>query len=280
MRTEREGTLLSQAFFARSIGLSRDQLASIETGRVPLQADCGVRLCIEMDLNPLWLAYGSEFEEWRFVKFPPLGAARRRQLFSELMAEHREEYERTRNGVFAQEEPSVFNSRKSRDLTIEQRAVVALLDAWEIRIVAEDYWALARYLRRAAEEFNLVKGALTQHARAVILSRMKSRDQVSRWDKLRERLIRATEPIGARSALALAMNVSRQAVSEWLRKRDRAPAAETTLRLLEWVTAEEVKQEQKEAGSALTQPAPRTRKSKSTSHEKAKSGQRKIIRKK
>lgn len=100
--------------------------------------------------------------------------------------------------------------------------------------------------------------------------------QRSLWDKLRLRLQRATQNPGARSALARQFRVSTATVSQWLSDDERRrvyPAAENTLRLLEWVTAEEAKpQQQKRAGSADTRPALKTRKRKSKRNEKAKSG--------
>jgi transcriptional regulator with XRE-family HTH domain len=96
--------------------------------------------------------------------------------------------------------------------------------------------------------------------------------QRSFWNELRVRLAAATEKYGARAALAREFGVTPQAVAEWLSGAS-APTAETTLRLLEWVTAEEAQSKQKKrAGSGSTRPALKTRKRKSTSHEKTNSG--------
>ncbi len=276
VREEREGTLLRQREFAHSIGLSRDQLASIEGGRVPVRDETGITLSREFDINPLWLALGGDFEQERWIDFPAFRSPFPRVPFSEFISAHRDAYERVRDRFFAQEHPAVFmENRSNRGLTVEMKALIALFNEWKIRIVPEDYWAVARHLRREADSFNIVKGALTQHARMRMVSRMKPQES-SRWEQLRRRLISATTAAGAQSKLALRMKVTRQAVSEWLRRTDRAPSADTTLRLLEWVTAEEAKQQQtKRAGSASTQPALKTRKSKSKSHEKAKSDQKK-----
>lgn len=96
--------------------------------------------------------------------------------------------------------------------------------------------------------------------------------QRSFWNELRTRLAAATEQYGARAALAREFGVTPQAVAEWLSGAS-SPTAETTLRLLEWVTAEEAKSNQKKrAGSADTRPTLKTQNRKSTRHEKAKSG--------
>lgn len=238
VRAERTGTLLDQPIFARSIGLSRDQLASIETGRVPVHAHIGITVCREMDINPLWLAFGDEFEQPRWIEFRFI-VPRQRSLFSEVVANQRDEYSRFRDATFVRDQPKLFkDTREFRGLTDEQRAILALLEKWQIRIVPEDYWALERHLRRAADAFDLVKGALTQHAKGRMLSRMKPHAGSS-WANLRRRCISATRTPGAQAALARHLGLTRQAVSEWIRRDDRAPEADTTLRLLEWVTAEE-----------------------------------------
>lgn len=95
------------------------------------------------------------------------------------------------------------------------------------------------------------------------------------WNELRARLAAATDQYGARAALARQFGVTPQAVAEWLSGAS-APTAETTLRLLEWVTAEEAKsKEKKRAGSGSTRPALKTRSRKSNRHEKTKSGVKK-----
>lgn len=94
----------------------------------------------------------------------------------------------------------------------------------------------------------------------------------SRWNQLRRRLCAATKNRGARSALARKFRVSTAAVAQWLSGQS-APTAETTLRLLEWVaTAEAQQQHKKRAGRVEARPALKTRKAKSTTHEKDKSG--------
>lgn len=74
---------------------------------------------------------------------------------------------------------------------------------------------------------------------------------------------------GKKSELADHLGVSRSRVSEWL-NRAKEPGGKVTLRLLEWVQAEEASQQQNEkAGHASTRPAHKTRARKSK-HEKSK----------
>src|ERR1039458_10150922 len=92
---------------------------------------------------------------------------------------------------------------------------------------------------------------------------MKQRE--SHWKGLRVRLSRAVSAYGAKSALAREFNVTPASVSEWL-SGERAPTAETTLRLLHWVNAYEA-QQKKGPGRASTRPERKTQVCKS-SHEK------------
>lgn len=89
--------------------------------------------------------------------------------------------------------------------------------------------------------------------------------EFSRWEKLRKRLLLITGKSGVKSDLAQNLGVSRSALSQWL-SGGTTPTAETTLRLLEWVTEEEAKQKNPERVSA--RPGRQTRKGNS-SNEKA-----------
>ena len=72
-----------------------------------------------------------------------------------------------------------------------------------------------------------------------------------------------------KAVLARSLGVSQARVSHWLHGVS-APNAEDALRLLEWVTETEAKQ-QKTAAVLVTPRRRMTRKSKNTSNEKAKS---------
>jgi transcriptional regulator with XRE-family HTH domain len=103
------------------------------------------------------------------------------------------------------------------------------------------------------------------------LSRMPATS--SSWTALRLRLIRATSAAGAKAALAREFNVTTAAVSQWLSGAS-APTAETTLRLLEWVTAAEANETDR-AGNAVTRPARKTQAGRSTKNEKPNSDRKK-----
>ena len=78
--------------------------------------------------------------------------------------------------------------------------------------------------------------------------------------ELRERLVRATQAKGVKTALATRLNVTPGAISQWLSGKT-MPDAEKTLRLLDWVReAEETKQNS--PGGADTPPEPKTQRRK------------------
>src|ERR1044072_5689957 len=68
------------------------------------------------------------------------------------------------------------------------------------------------------------------------------------WPDLRCRVQRASAAFGVKAELARKLNVTPQAVNQWLSGVS-APDAENTLQLLKWVTAEEA-QKQRSPGSA------------------------------
>lgn len=90
---------------------------------------------------------------------------------------------------------------------------------------------------------------------------------------LLERLKVATNQRGAKSELAKFLGIPLVRVSQWL-SGDREPGGETTLRLLEWVSAEEV-QQSKNPERVSPRPGPKTRSRKTSQNENTKSNPRK-----
>lgn len=58
LRRGREARRLSQAEFAKQIGITRERLASYEDGRAPLRTDIALRVCRQFILSEKWLATG------------------------------------------------------------------------------------------------------------------------------------------------------------------------------------------------------------------------------
>jgi transcriptional regulator with XRE-family HTH domain len=96
--------------------------------------------------------------------------------------------------------------------------------------------------------------------------------QLSLWNILKTRTLRATRIYGAQSKLARHLGISRQALNAWL-SGAALPTAENTLQLLHWVEAEEVKLKQQKSNPERVSPRSgrKTQNRKSTSNEKPKS---------
>lgn len=231
---------------ATEMGLSRDQLASVEIKRVPLRFWSGWRACRSLRLNPLWLATGSGKKyPWRTSGFEPEDAARitERTSFLDGFAVIRDRYAA---------DWDLSDADPTRALAINSAEGVTINPA-ELVLAEND----------------LAPPTSKRYLRLVPVTR------INNWEQLRVRLRRATADAGSKAALARLFGVTTQAVSQWLSGAS-APTADTTLRLLEWVTAEEATSTQKKrAGSADTRPALKTRKANPLGHEKAKSDRKK-----
>jgi transcriptional regulator with XRE-family HTH domain len=226
---------LSQRTVAEQIGLSRDQLNRIERGLVSPRFAPCWTFCEFTGANPLWLAFGEPYGRLGFAA-GDMSDVPAGKPFNEAMRDMEGDYIQYRSRLL--KVPGPPRIRFSMVLDPPSKKSVA--------------------------------PRLFKH---YLSSDMASRTHT--WENLRSRLHAATKSPGAKGALAHHFNVSAAAVSQWLSGAS-APTADTTLRLLEWVTAEEAQSKQKKrAGSAETRPALETRKSKSTSHEKAKSDRKK-----
>src|ERR1039457_4626870 len=249
---------LSQDNLAAVVGITRDQLANIETGRTVLNFDIGWKICRHLNVDPLYLASGigtvmpfhnvdlegrniSGSESFRMVCASQLGEelefsralSGNKQLFAEFQADAlAPAYERAISGIvkaFLAEAPP------------------------EIRPLALEH--IARSLR----EF------LDVHGKRQLLTDVAATGNVppvkSTMANLLDRLNKATSQRGMKSKLAKVMGVSLSNVSQWL-SGEREPGGETTLRLLQWVEQQENKQEC--PGGAETPPERKTQPRKSS----------------
>ena len=107
----------------------------------------------------------------------------------------------------------------------------------------DDLLSFPDFTEAAAQKQNTNK--LYNESRAADKNDVKS--EAARWPKLREQTQALTAEHGAKARLADAFGVSRQVLNGWLSGAS-APDAETTLRLLAWVTAEEAKQTKSPTG--------------------------------
>jgi transcriptional regulator with XRE-family HTH domain len=162
------------------------------------------------------------------------------------------------------------NALTNNDADRFDKRLKRLVSEWRKTVPVDERRRFVFYLTAAANEFQskkLVAPIRVQH----YLSLMQTFP--SDWNALRSRLAQLVEKPGEKARLAREFGVSAPAISQWLSPAPR-PTADTTLKLLAWVLEAEV-QQQKRAGHAETRPAQATRKSKSKSHEKAKSDRKK-----
>lgn len=119
----------------------------------------------------------------------------------------------------------------------------------------------------SAEDFEDPKNVLTE-----ITLKSNQSAMSNPLSKLTTRLKRVTQPRGKKAELAVFMGVKYPRISEWLSGR-KEPGGNATLRLLEWVAAQEAKQT-KSPGDVEASPERATRRRKS-SYEKSKSNRKK-----
>jgi transcriptional regulator with XRE-family HTH domain len=223
MRRVRTEYGLSRRLISDRVTLTEDQINRVERGNVSLRFGPGWRFCELTQTNPLWLAFGD--------LYPRIGFAAHPSADSQL------------------ESPDLF-----QDIMGNWAMGYARYRAKRFKISSEHQTAIAPVRLR---KLNFLADATVKHYLATPMGA----GPVMTWDNLRERLKTATSSKGARAELARVFHVSTAAVSQWL-SGDSAPKADTTLRLLQWVTVAEA-QHKKRAGSAETRPALTTRKGKS-----------------
>ncbi len=243
IRTIRSDFGVSQRLAAERIGLSRDQLNRVERERVTPRFVSAWLLCQLTDTNPLWLGFGGNHERSGFAA-AEIGAVSEHTPFLPVLRDISEAY-------------GTYRARWYPGVEPDELFVVFELNTRHFR------WSTAP-TEGAQQNFvapPIDKRYLTPMPHEVITS----------WRDLRTLLAQATSLPGAKAALAREFNVSTSAVSQWLSGAT-APAADTVLRLANWVRKSR-SDSTKSSDRVATQSEPKTQKDKSTSNEKAKSDQ-------
>ena len=210
----------SRPELAPQIGLTADQIKRAENGTVSLRFGPAWRFCELTRTNPLWLAFGDLYPRVGFASLPSEQInPREPDLFQNIMGEWAIGYARYR----------VARLKISKS----QQEGFAQSRLEKTNLLAEP--GVKRYL---ADQMTTVAGMT--------------------WNNLRTRLKAATRTPGARVKLARVFGVSTAAVSQWLSGAS-APKADTTLRLLKWVTVAEAKQKKSAGSVPEARPALKTR---------------------
>lgn len=276
----RQAIKWSQSKFADQIGVSRDQLASIEYSRTPLRYELAWRIRDSFGLSIDWLWGGDmppdHLDEDQGLPHPSQTGlpqnARLTEVFNKVYqlptASHAElESAGKQKGV----------SLKSTD--IKRRALMRLFAVGALDEalpqVPEDYVVdfgdkLASLMRKYVDALpkeprELIdarhEALLWEKMRAEITSKVihslkrvesnltyvyasvNTSNVKAQWPLLKQRLQQATAHTGGKSRLAKFLGVQLASVSQWLTDSDNArePGAETALRMLTWVEQQERK---------------------------------------
>jgi transcriptional regulator with XRE-family HTH domain len=250
---------LTQEELSERLGITRDQLASIETARRPLELWVGWKLCQILNASQLYLAFGEQPER-PFLQVDPqiVASIRPTTEFREACAGEisgcLHEYQALSKSSGAIGSPP---AHEGHDLQVSK--VLANILAMATASVRSDalHLLLESGVKPRPDDLSLL---LTLLGTTLNSDAMK---QESLWAELRVRLEKATSTFGSKSELARRFNVTPASVSEWLSGQS-APTAETTLRLLKWVCGEEANQQKQSPGRASTQPERKTQVRKST----------------
>lgn len=273
LKAFREGIKYSQASFAEIIGLTRDQLASVEYGRTPLKYSVAWKIRFAFGLSLDWLWGGDmspdDLAEDRHLPHPDSARAGQNALLTDVF---KEIYQ------LSGEERRVTKTRKVRvdaaELAHRWIMILALrnqLDAWIASLpdgCAQDFAGqlsrfAAQYLKALpADSPELIQarldGLLWEKMRADVARKIPAppllpneprNDQGVDYEvntlsnekaptatlpRLIERLNRATQARGSKAELAAWLGVHRQMVTDWLSGKQK-PGGEITLQLLQWV---------------------------------------------
>ena len=273
VRIIREEMRWSQADFARQIGITRNQLASIECGRTPLRYAIAWTIAKSFGVSLSWMeeGFGSPSEPDFDDGFPSPDDLKvsPRALFSRVAKHIHEDNLKSLDDVLQKDST---NENLIKQLTKQaaprelcQMYLEKFLDGWMAAVPDDRIEDFTNTLGRVA---NAYIEALPKEPDEVIEARqsakvwaelrrknaLKSLRQNSHFTnitvnakhpsvkspmaKLLERLNRATRQRGMKSRLAKFLGVPLANVSQWL-SGEREPGGETTLRLLKWVEQQE-----------------------------------------
>jgi len=279
----REALYWSQSAFAERLGITTNQVASIEYQRTPLRYDIAWRLWDKFGVSLTWLHRGLGLPNNADCDFFPLPEASGMSQSSLLSAV----------GDIIWEESGLqsLTGDKGTRSTVDgdlRKRVVALSDL--------QYHAEQWFEALPADYVTDLRDSLIQYGGDYVESHplddeqsVKARKQAIIWEKLREsnatkrlaaidvqknplttinesvnfgsviptlsklleRLNAAVSERGKRSELAAFLNVPLAGVSQWLSGK-REPGGERTLQLLAWVQAEEAKTKENRGGADNT----------------------------
>jgi transcriptional regulator with XRE-family HTH domain len=292
LQASREARQWSQLALAQMAGVTRDQLSGVEYGRNPLRYGLAERVCRILRISQRWLAEGKDPMNYVFTVSPNLRRQiPKRLLFSEaydhflksLIEKHVEENPAISDkGINPSDLKSIHDAAlphigavgKAKVAEFATGLITEILSLLPPHLLQDFYKCLALFVRNyrnvrvdEINKFSKIRPRVRGKFGLTNVTQVGNTPPVRYGDLLRK-LCKLTESHGKKAELAAFMQVPMPRISEWLAGK-REPRAESTLRLLEWVRAEEAKQT-KSPGSARTPPEQKTRMKKSR-HENLKS---------
>jgi len=251
LRTFRELLEIPRSRFSISIGYATERIASYESGRAPVRYEVFKAVTSRYELSPQWLATGigspklpGPFDDAPFAK-----SVSPRALFTGV-------YDSFIAGQLVKQQDKLARLESLRTDPPARLRSEMLEYLGKLESLAK---SIRTSLRLSDPEQNT---SLTGVDVSVNIASVNSQ-----LANLLHRLHIVTKEPGKKSELADFLSAPLASVSRWL-SGEREPGGETTLRMLEWVRAQEANQT-KSPGRALTQPEPKTQLRK-MSHEKQK----------
>jgi transcriptional regulator with XRE-family HTH domain len=296
VKTFRERIKWSQSEFAAQLGISLNQLASIEYGRTPLRYDIAWRMRREFGVSLSWLDEGFTFPDMQDPDPFPSPASEglpARALLSTVarMASERAQEEglSALNALGQNADiPAVaaeidkFVERVFGSFSDMQRRWVNmthlnfLRDQWLAAVPPGHVDAFTEAVMQAAKSFldslpaepdseierrsdelmwiRIRDAVAKKFAREATkgLTDTSSPEMIAEMRTLKGLLAKAahlTEQVGKKTELAKFLNVAPETVSRYLSRSGMEPGGETTLKLLNWVEAQERLTQQKTPGN-------------------------------
>lgn len=240
-----------QSELAELVGITRDRLANVETGRSALRFREGEQICGKLNVNQLWVA----FEEWPMSPVLPL-SERLLRANADWLTPSITFFEAYNNTVLAQEHRTFVRLTLQGDAESALKnilhdrygdAIGAFVTFCVASIPDELRVELMAFLTAQAEGFwaKQVKTPQKKECQDILtpsdlpdMSSPMDPKGSPLWEGLRKRLVKTSTAPGSKTALAEFAGVSRQVVHQWL-SGNSSPRAEQTLRVLLWVQDKE-----------------------------------------
>jgi transcriptional regulator with XRE-family HTH domain len=249
---------LSQAELAVRLGLSRDQVACIESRRVPLKFREGVKFCRELNISQVWLIEGKEhvhpylpvrvyiprgsrnlpFSQVYHTLLRPVIAERRRQCMleaEEILSRPPADFPPEEQRRMLDHHVQWIESELQKMDDADRWYLLKALNISMCQILTERAGLADTSTGWEEDEEENERKVLTELPTSEIMGAMKS-EPVFDLDKLLARIkaILSTSPRGTMKALAERLQVSQSRLSEWLNGKC-LPDGQNALSLSEWV---------------------------------------------